>query len=239
VHRPFIGVVLEQDQESGSPSNEVSRSSGETPEAGEGSRRDKRSKEYLLPNIILVGSTGSGKSTVGWHLARLLGYGFIDTDSYIAKKIGKSVTDIFANGGETAFRAAEKGEILGFNGIRCHVIAPGGGALTDQESWNMLRILGVTVWLNSPVEEIARRLLRSPQELQARPLLKEVLTEKDLGVRSLKLIERLKAMIGQRISRYKEAQFMIEDPYSTPESTATQIKQLLIKNGVLKLPSRR
>jgi shikimate kinase len=229
---------LEQDRDQGRSDAARGESGSEGADAGE-ARREKKSKEYLLPNIILVGSTGSGKSTVGWHLARLLGYGFIDTDSYIAKKIGKSVTDIFTNGGESAFRSAEKGEILGLNGIRCHVIAPGGGAVTEQESWNMLRILGVTVWLNSPVEEIARRLLRSPHELEARPLLKEVLAEKDLGVRSIKLIERLKAMVGQRMHRYKEAQFMIEDPYSTPESTATQIKQLLTKNGVLKLPSRR
>ena len=54
-----------------------------------------------FPNIIIVGATASGKSTVGYQLSRLLGIGFIDLDKWIEKKEGKSITEIFISGSST------------------------------------------------------------------------------------------------------------------------------------------
>ena len=64
-----------------------------------------------FPNIILVGATASGKSTVGYQLSRLLGLGYIDLDKWIEQKSGKSITQIFEDSGEEYFRSLEKATI--------------------------------------------------------------------------------------------------------------------------------
>ena len=59
-------------------------------------------------NIIIVGATASGKSTVGYQLSRLLGLGYIDLDEWIERKEGKTITEIFEQSGEEYFRELEK-----------------------------------------------------------------------------------------------------------------------------------
>ena len=58
-------------------------------------------------NILLIGFMGSGKSTIGRKLAKLLEYSFVDTDSVIEKDQGCSVAEIFKYGGEECFRKME------------------------------------------------------------------------------------------------------------------------------------
>ena len=60
-----------------------------------------------MGNIILVGYMGCGKSTVGKNLAKITGYDFIDTDEIIEKNQGKTISEIFAESGEEAFRQME------------------------------------------------------------------------------------------------------------------------------------
>lgn len=57
--------------------------------------------------IALVGMPGSGKSTVGRQLARLLGWPFIDSDAEIVRRIGMPIRAYFEQSGEAAFRALE------------------------------------------------------------------------------------------------------------------------------------
>ncbi len=57
--------------------------------------------------ITLIGMMGSGKTLVGRYLALRLGWTFIDLDEQIVKDAGRSISDIFATDGETAFRALE------------------------------------------------------------------------------------------------------------------------------------
>ena len=58
-------------------------------------------------NIVLTGFMGTGKSAVGRHLAAELHVPFVDVDTAIAKKAGKTIQDIFSSGGEAAFRTME------------------------------------------------------------------------------------------------------------------------------------
>jgi shikimate kinase len=58
-------------------------------------------------NIVLIGFMGTGKSTIGRELSKMLSYPLIDTDHAIAKKAGKSIPKIFAEDGEEAFRKME------------------------------------------------------------------------------------------------------------------------------------
>ena len=57
--------------------------------------------------VSLTGFMGSGKSSVGEILAARLGCEWVDLDSYIEKKIGLSIPEIFEFQGETGFRAIE------------------------------------------------------------------------------------------------------------------------------------
>src|SRR3989304_3710692 len=63
-------------------------------------------RENLL-NIILIGFRGTGKTTIGKMLAQRLGKEFVDADEYLEQKEGKSVKDIFAEGGEKLFGEIE------------------------------------------------------------------------------------------------------------------------------------
>lgn len=193
-------------------------------------------------NIILVGAMSCGKSTAGWLLARMIGYGFIDLDNAIETRTGKTVSEIFAERGEEAFRALETEFLCDIQGIRSHVIACGGGAVMRDENWRILSQMGATVWVNTPPEEIARRLVaKTPDSsedtlarLKRRPLLADLADVKETQQRHDKLTERLKALIGQRAGRYRLCRFTIADSFSTPESTATLIRDMLVREGVLK-----
>ena len=64
--------------------------------------------------LYLTGMPGCGKSTLGKKLASRLGYSFIDMDSYIEKKMGMFVEEIFTNYGEDYFRALEVKTLVEF-----------------------------------------------------------------------------------------------------------------------------
>src|SRR5581483_7138127 len=59
------------------------------------------------PGIYLVGFMGCGKTTIGQHLARRIGWHFADLDHDIEKVHGGTVQQIFAEHGETHFRDLE------------------------------------------------------------------------------------------------------------------------------------
>lgn len=140
-------------------------------------------------NIYLVGMMGSGKSTVGKHLARLLHYRFIDTDEVIVQANGKSINNIFAEQGEAVFREVETQVLAGVTSYTRTVVATGGGMVIKQENWSYLQT-GLVVWLNVPVDELVTRLSRD----SSRPLLKEG-----------NVHQKLTALLEQRRARYAQA----------------------------------
>lgn len=186
-------------------------------------------------NIILVGASGSGKSTVGWIAAKLLGYGFFDLDATIEAEQKKSVHMIFEEKGEAAFRALERDTLRRFAGMRNHIVSLGGGAVSDDEVFDLINGMGTIVWLNPPADEIARRLTAHPDLLKARPLLADLANQQDLETRHKLLSERISALTGNRIGRYKQAHVVISDRFSTPDSTARLLLDTLIKDGLLRI----
>jgi len=120
-------------------------------------------------NIVLIGFMGSGKSSVGRELARLLGYPLVDTDALVAKRAGKSIPRIFAEDGEETFRDLESRVLSELHARRPthQVIATGGGIVTRPRNRDLLRRLGYVVWLVVSPEEILHRTSLTGQ----RPLL--------------------------------------------------------------------
>ena len=122
-----------------------------------------------MENIILTGYMGCGKTTVGKHIAKRLGYTFVDTDEMIVEQQHRSINEIFADDGEAAFRVMET-ELLKqmIDAKRDHmVIASGGGMPIREENRRLLAVLGRVVYLKASPETIYGRV----KEDTARPLL--------------------------------------------------------------------
>src|SRR4051812_40819378 len=104
------------------------------------------------PNIVLIGLTGSGKTTVGRYLSSLVGCGMVDVDARILElEQASSMGEIFEKKGEEGFREAERNAIATLKGIHNHVIITGAGALENQENMNHLQSFGPLVWLSTPI----------------------------------------------------------------------------------------
>jgi len=121
----------------------------------------------MLPNFVLVGFMGCGKSTVGRRLSALTGHRFVDTDELIVKDQGKSIAAIFAESGEEGFRAIEQRIVAGLVGVAGVVLSTGGGAILREANRESLGKIGVVVWLDAAPDVLFERAMRSGR----RPLL--------------------------------------------------------------------
>ncbi len=106
-------------------------------------------------NIVLCGMPGSGKSTVGSLLAKILKRPFYDTDSLIIEHTGKQISDIFEQQGEKVFRDIEeeiiREKVLALGGA---VIATGGGSILRENNIRALKQNGKLFFLDRPYEDI-------------------------------------------------------------------------------------
>ena len=118
-------------------------------------------------NLVLIGFMGCGKSSVGREIARRCGLRFLDTDSVIRQRYGKSIGEIFAIHGESAFRDAEHQVLLRLRGARHLVIATGGGIVLQARNRSILRSIGPVIWLTADEDVIWQRVSRN----RNRPLL--------------------------------------------------------------------
>ncbi len=116
---------------------------------------------------VIVGLPGAGKSTVGRLLARELSVPFADTDNLVVTVAGKSVSKIFADDGEAAFRKLEEREIARalhhFDGV----LSLGGGAILSEKTRSTLADYP-TILIDVPLDELLRRVTKSRNK---RPLL--------------------------------------------------------------------
>ena len=121
----------------------------------------------MLPNFVLTGFMGCGKSTVGRRLAALTGHRFVDSDELIVKTQNKSIPEIFAEVGEEAFRDIEQAVLADLVGVAGIVLSTGGGAILRQENREALQKVGIIVWLDAEPDILFERASRSTR----RPLL--------------------------------------------------------------------
>lgn len=126
-------------------------------------RRPRRGLRRAIPpvgeHVLLIGMMGSGKTTVGRTVARLMRRPFHDSDAEIAARTGEPVPEIFASRGEAAFRAEEKAVLARAlaSGVPS-VIAVAGGAVFDPDSRRRIRAGGVVVWLRAGPLTLASRV---------------------------------------------------------------------------------
>jgi shikimate kinase len=118
-------------------------------------------------NMFLIGPMGSGKTTIGKHLAKKFGLDFYDCDHELERITGASVSLIFDLEGEAGFRMREKELLKKLAAKRGVLIATGGGTICHEENRQVLRSQGFVVYLKTSVENQLRRLSQD----KSRPLI--------------------------------------------------------------------
>lgn len=134
----------------------------------------------LLRPLVLVGTMGAGKTSVGRRLARLLDAQFRDSDLEIEAAAGMNITEIFATMGEPSFRSGERRVIERLLDEGPAVIATGGGAFIDPGTRALIRRDATSVWLRADLETLWERVRDRPgRPLLDRPDPKAALAEID------------------------------------------------------------
>ena len=158
-----------------------------------------------MDNIVLCGFMGCGKSTVGKNIARKTGKKFLDMDSYIEKKAGMTVSEIFDKYGESAFRDMEHEACKELSEMKDLIIASGGGAFTFERNVEVFKGKDTIVLLDVPLNIIKYRLRND----KTRPLLQR--PDKDKAMQEL---------YDKRLPLYQSAADIIVSGRNTPIKTA-------------------
>ena len=121
----------------------------------------------LVQNVFLVGPMGSGKTTIGKQLAKLLKLDFYDCDHELEKLTGANVSLIFDLEGETGFRIRESRLLEKLTAQTGVLISTGGGVICREDNRKLLRSRGLVIYLKTSIESQLRRLSQD----KSRPLL--------------------------------------------------------------------
>ncbi|CAN8283840.1 unnamed protein product [Cochlearia groenlandica] len=134
----------------------------------------QRKAEEVIPylngrSMYLVGMMGSGKTTVGKLMSKVLGYSFFDCDTLIEQSMnGTSVAEIFVHHGETFFRGKETDTLKKLSSMYQVIVSTGGGAVIRPINWFYMH-KGISIWLDVPLEALAHRI--AAVGTNSRPLL--------------------------------------------------------------------
>src|SRR5437667_10725849 len=111
-----------------------------------------------MQRIFLIGLSGSGKSTVAQHVARMLGWDVVDTDVLLSERCGLPVGQVLIEYGEQKFRQMESETLLSTAYQDRIVIATGGEAVIAEANRIFIRAHGLTVYLETSVETACHRI---------------------------------------------------------------------------------
>jgi shikimate kinase len=167
-------------------------------------------------SLFLIGYRGTGKTTVAALLAAELGCAWQDADAEIEARAGRSIADIFAQGGEVAFRNWES-RVLDDLSAGTQVLALGGGVILRPENRVLLRSRGKTVWLTAQPETLWRRIVEDRAAAGRRPNLTA-----DGGLREVEQI------LAERLPLYREsADWVVDTEDKSPDEVARDILALV------------
>jgi shikimate kinase len=121
----------------------------------------------VLPNLVLIGFMGCGKSSVGRRLSGLTGHRFVDLDELVMHAEGRSIAEIFSQHGESHFRDLEQRALEDLVGVCGIVLSTGGGLVLRSANRETLKRIGIVAWLDADPEILFERATRSGR----RPLL--------------------------------------------------------------------
>lgn len=167
--------------------------------------------------VALIGLRGSGKSVVGRFLASARRCDWVDTDQLIVEQSGLTISEIFSQQGEKAFRAIEREVIARIPCRSSIVLSLGGGAILDPRNIQYLQPFWTIVWLKAPAEVLAERLDGDQESTAMRP----ALTEKST-------LEEIRQLQKEREHLYEQASdWSVDTAGRTPQQVAEYIQSRL------------
>ena len=173
-----------------------------------------------MRRIILVGYMGSGKTTVGKALSKETGMMFYDLDWYIENRMHTTVSKLFTERGEEAFRKIEYNmlhEVAEFEDV---IISCGGGTPCFFDNMDYLNQQGDVVYLKASPDTLYKHLLMAKVE---RPLLK--------GKSPEELIAYITEHLKERAPFYEKARYTLDvnvlDDYDKIHTSVQSIRTLL------------
>ena len=170
-------------------------------------------------NIVLIGFSGSGKTTVARHLAKRLKMRLIDIDSEIEKEFGSDISSIFKKQGEKRCRQLEHktiGRVFSTIG-KPSVVSLGGGAFVSNKNRQVMQDSSTIVWLSCSVREIYRRLKAD----SGRPLLSTSAGKGDSSRSDM--MKRIAALLSRRIATYSLADIKVSTTDRSSKAAVSEI----------------
>lgn len=171
-----------------------------------------------MKKLILCGYMGSGKTTIARLLAKSTGLTYIDLDEVIEQKTGKTISQLFEEGGEIKFRKLEHqclNEVV--NGSGGFVLSLGGGTPSYANNHEVLKRDDVaSVYLKASIGELIRRIKKQPG---LRPLLE--------GQKEDEMEEFIAKHLFDRSYYYHQAKYIIATDGKTPEAITDEIMNLV------------
>lgn len=168
--------------------------------------------------IFLTGFMGSGKTTVGKKLANLLGYTFIDMDTFIEQQESSTIAQLFETKGEEYFRKIENQYLKKLLQKENVVVATGGGAPCFHNNMELMNKHSTTVYLKLTPKAFVSRVYDPNTE---RPLLKG------------KNKAELETFFGQKLAIrepfYKQAKHTVDAIGNGPGDIAQEIMDLVVR----------
>lgn len=174
------------------------------------------------PLLVITGFMGTGKTTAGRIAANELGLPFFDNDPLVEARGGASIPEIFDQRGEAAFRELERGIVNDAARLSAAVVATGGGAPLDRESFGRLAASSEVVVLAAAEDELAGRLRSS----DTRPLLRP-----DPAA-------RIPELMAERAPAYAAAGRALDTTLLSPEQTARELVERYRKRSPRGEPAR-
>lgn len=180
------------------------------------SNRPARVISELAKPVFFVGFMGAGKTSVARKLARICGIASVDMDTYLERREGRRVRDIFAEEGEDAFRALETDVLRELAAKDPLLVSCGGGVVLRPENRAILTERGYVVYLQITVEEAAARI----SDLSTRPLFR------DLGT--------VQKTIEERLPLYASvANAVVDTAGKSVISLANEVRSVLEREDIL------
>ena len=169
-----------------------------------------------MDNIVLIGMPGCGKSTIGVQLAKLTGYGFLDSDIMIQTHEGKLISELIESVGSWGFTKIEE-DLNATIDVHHTVIATGGSIIYGEKAMHHLGKIGTVVYLSLPIPLLEQRFREDDKA--------DISTDRDKDIRTIYENRR------ELYEKYADLQVEVGDV--DDRQAAKRIAGILKERGVL------
>lgn len=172
----------------------------------------------LTSNVFFIGFMGAGKSSVARRIARAGKIASLDMDKYIVRSQGKSIPEIFDEGGEELFRAVETDALKQIAEMEePMIVSCGGGIIQTPENIGILKNSGIVIHLQVDADEAASRISNTDN----RPLFND--------------IESARKLCDSRLPLYEEAaDFTVSTKGKSVGKIASDVMKELRNRGIMR-----